>query len=95
GGPLEIYNPKTKKWSSHNAYIEGQPGIEPAKRSVHGLVQYVGRNATINIEKQEKQVVAIMFMGEGEGAPKEVGHDGAGKVSRRSDSGGKKRIILI
>ena len=82
GGPLDIFNTVTGKWESHPSAIEGS-SEEPAKRSVHGLVAFPAPKS-VETGSGRKDVVAIMFLGEGTGAPAELGHDGAGKVSRSS-----------
>ncbi|EPQ29386.1 uncharacterized protein PFL1_03141 [Pseudozyma flocculosa PF-1] len=78
GGPLDVFDPKSNAWSSHDAKVEGE-GVEPSKRSVHGFVELFGDRKVATGGGEEKQALAVMFMGEGEGAPKELGHDGAGK----------------
>lgn len=77
-GPLDVFDPQSSTWTSHATHIEGleSSSKQPPKRSVHGFVPFHGQ---VNIGG--KKAVALMFMGEGEGAPKELGHDGAGKVS--------------
>ncbi|UZJ55577.1 hypothetical protein CBS101457_004897 [Exobasidium rhododendri] len=77
GGPLDVFDPVTQRWTSYETKMEGSSS-EPAKRSVHGLVPYYGTHRT-STAQGTKEVVAIMFMGEGVGAPAELGHDGAGK----------------
>lgn len=78
GGPLDLFEPASRTWTSHDVPVEGKAGAEPPKRSVHGFVPYCAKRKAFIAEKD---VVAVMFMGEGEGAPKSLGHDGAGKVS--------------
>jgi len=65
GGPLDVFNLDTKSWTSEE--ITG-----PDKRSVHSLVPIDGP------EYGDKKVAAIMTLGEREGAPAELGHNGAG-----------------
>lgn len=80
GGPLDIFNPAKSTWSSHDIMLEGSKS-EPSRRSVHGLIP-IRKLRSIKSENEEKEAVAIMFMGEAEGAPADLGHDEAGKVSR-------------
>ena len=78
GGPLDIFDPSNRTWSSHDAKIHGT-NDQPPKRSVHALLP-LHHDAHITLDGQTWHAVALLFMGEGEGAPKELGHDGAGKV---------------
>ncbi|KAK4699753.1 hypothetical protein P7C70_g6505, partial [Phenoliferia sp. Uapishka_3] len=71
GGPLDVYDVDRKEWSTG---VEVAEGGGPEKRSVHGLVGLSG----VKVQAEGKEVVAVMFMGEREGAPAELGHDGAG-----------------
>ncbi|PWN39460.1 hypothetical protein IE81DRAFT_24529 [Ceraceosorus guamensis] len=79
GGPLDIFDIKSATWTSSEVPLLDISG-QPYKRSVHGLVPYPsGAESISHSTFGEAKAVAIMFMGEGEGAPKELGHDGAGK----------------
>lgn len=76
GGPLDVYDVQTNVWTSHAAPLKDADG-EPRKRSVHGFVPLppgFSRSA-------DQAAIALLFFGEGEGAPAELGHNGAGKVS--------------
>lgn len=81
GGPLDVYDFAKGAW---NDSLEGEEleveggGNGPEKRSVHALVKVEG-----GIKFEDKVVVALMTHGEREGAPAELGHDGAGFVSTR------------
>jgi len=67
GGPLDIYDIAKNKWES----VTPLGKESPSARSVHAL---------LGLPKREKSdLVAVMFCGEGEPAPKELGHDGAGR----------------
>lgn len=82
-----MYDPSTQKWQSFKAEIESghQSGdVEPPKRSVHILAPFSvkgNKQPVLEIGGEKKEVVAVLGMGEGTGAAKELGHDGAGKVS--------------
>ncbi|KAE8269105.1 hypothetical protein A4X09_0g3232 [Tilletia walkeri] len=82
GGPLDIYDPTKDSWTSYPAPLSSDGDKEPPKRSVHGLVPFPTA-PTLEVEergeKVTKRVLGVLFFGEGEGAPKELGHDGAGK----------------
>ncbi|PWN54465.1 hypothetical protein IE53DRAFT_365462 [Violaceomyces palustris] len=78
GGPLDIFDPLKSSWSSHKVLIEGTLQ-EPPKRSVHGFVPFKSAKKFVTDKGEEKEGVAVLFMGEGQGAPAELGHDGAGK----------------
>lgn len=79
GGPLDIYDPTSGEWTSHEVIIEGEDK-QPSKRSVHGFVPFKSKEKSyVEVNNEQKEIVAILFMGEGEGAPAELGHDGAGK----------------
>lgn len=54
----------------------------PEARSVHALVPLSG-----NLKYEDKSLVAVMALGEREGAPSELGHDGAGFVNSHNSSG--------
>ncbi|GAA5937522.1 hypothetical protein JCM3775_001255 [Rhodotorula graminis] len=69
---LDVFDPASGTWTSVEAGVEGG-GEGPAKRSVQSLVGLDG-----SLEWEGKKVVAVMSMGEREGAPAELGHDGAG-----------------
>lgn len=71
---LDVFDPASMAWTSVEAGVEGG-GESPAKRSVQSLVGLDG-----TLEWEDKKVVAVMSMGEREGAPAELGHDGAGFV---------------
>jgi len=74
GGPLDVFDPITKNWTSEEIAIEtGSNG--PDKRSVHSLVPIDGPSYA------DKKIVAVMTQGEREAAPAELGHNGAGFVS--------------
>lgn len=70
-----MYDIGKKEWRSVQASVEGG-GEGPEKRSVHVLIGLDGE-----LEWKEKRVVAVMALGEREGAPAELGHAGAGFVS--------------
>lgn len=72
---LDVFDPASQTWTSVEAQVEGG-GEGPAKRSVQAFVGLDGL-----LEWDGKRVVAVMAMGEREGAPAELGHDGAGFVS--------------
>ena len=67
GGPLDIYDIAKNKWES----VTPSGKESPSARSVHALLGLPNRKGS--------DLVAVMFCGEGEPAPKELGHDGAGK----------------
>ncbi|GAA5858183.1 hypothetical protein JCM1840_001076 [Sporobolomyces johnsonii] len=69
---LDVYDVVKNEWTTVVASVEGG-GDGPDKRSVHALVGLGGE-----LEWEGKRVVAVMALGEREGAPKELGHDGAG-----------------
>ncbi|KAL9941046.1 hypothetical protein V8E36_000534 [Tilletia maclaganii] len=79
GGPLDIYDPAKDRWSSYPATLHGDADQEPPKRSVHGLVSFPTAPSFELGHDQRPRVLALLFFGEGQGAPKELGHDGAGK----------------
>ncbi|KAM0748369.1 galactose oxidase [Meredithblackwellia eburnea MCA 4105] len=70
GGPLELFDTAKEEWTVVEAgnVVSGEEG--PAKRSVHGLLPF---KSEVN-----EDIVAVMVMGEREGAPAALGHDGAG-----------------
>ncbi|GAA6061159.1 hypothetical protein JCM10212_005745 [Sporobolomyces blumeae] len=77
---LDVYDVDKREWTQVDAQVDGaggqgegrrRPG--PDKRSVHVMVGLEG-----TLEYEGKRVVAVMAMGEREGAPAELGHDGAG-----------------
>ncbi|GAA5828944.1 hypothetical protein JCM5353_005179 [Sporobolomyces roseus] len=69
---LDLYDIGKKEWRSVQVSVEGG-GEGPEKRSVHVLTGLDGE-----LEWEEKRVVAVMALGEREGAPAELGHAGAG-----------------
>lgn len=71
---LDVFDTETGKWSVINAGAGGD-GPEPGKRSVHMLVGLDG-----SLQWEGKTAVAVMALGERQGAPAELGHDGAGFV---------------
>ncbi|CAD6949891.1 unnamed protein product [Tilletia laevis] len=80
GGPLDIYDPAKDSWTSHEAPLSsGTDGEEPSKRSVHGLVPFPTAPTLELGQGRTARVLGVLFFGEGQGAPKELGHDGAGK----------------
>lgn len=89
GGPLDVFDPLNEKWESFQVELERQAGSktsekEPPKRSVHVLVPFAvkgDKQPLLKANGVEKEVVGVLGLGEGVGAPKELGHDGAGKVS--------------
>jgi len=66
-GPLDIYDIAKNKWES----VTPSGKETPSARSVHGLLGLPNR--------EKSDLVAVMFCGEGVPAPKELGHDGAGR----------------
>ncbi|KAL8277854.1 hypothetical protein RQP46_009673 [Phenoliferia psychrophenolica] len=71
GGPMDLFDVKSGEWE---VGVEAG-GEQPEVRSVHGLVGL----DRLEMEKEDGgKVVGVMFMGEREGAPAELGHDGAG-----------------
>lgn len=64
GARLDIYDPSTEEWTCTE--IQG-----PEARSVHALMPYACAN--------DASIVALMFFGERDPAPVELGHNGAGK----------------
>lgn len=80
-GGFDTYDLVKDAWESHEVAVEGG-GEGPDKRSVALLQKVEG-----GVEWAGKKVVALLAHGEREGAPAELGHDGAGFVSpRRSPS---------
>ncbi|KAF8813116.1 galactose oxidase [Phlegmacium glaucopus] len=77
GGPLDVYDIAQNKWES---VIPS--GESPSARSVHALLG-------IPNLKKGSDLVAVMFGGERDPAPAELGHDGAGRFL--SDVWGLKR----
>ncbi|KZP27418.1 galactose oxidase [Athelia psychrophila] len=71
-GGLDIFDTELGQWSTVDADVDGGG---PGKRSVHMLIGLDG-----SLEWAGKKVVAVMALGEREGAPAELGHDGAGFV---------------
>lgn len=71
-----MFDPVSESWTSDEIQVEGG-GEGPDKRSVHSFVPVSG-GASYG---PEKKVVAVLALGEREGAPAELGHDGAGFVS--------------
>jgi len=80
GGPLDIYDISRNKWESVTPR-----GEIPSARSVHALLGIPNPNT----KKEGSGLVAIMYGGERDPAPKELGHDGAGRFL--SDVWGLKR----
>lgn len=72
---LDLFDVGKQEWRNVEATVEGG-GEGPEKRSVHVLMGVDG-----DLEWEEKRVVAVMALGEREGAPAELGHAGAGFVS--------------
>ena len=69
-----MFEPKSGEWRSVEEVKVVGGGEGPGKRSVHSLVGVDG------MVWEGKKVVALMAHGEREGAPAELGHDGAGFV---------------
>jgi hypothetical protein len=69
---LDIYDVAKKEWKS--VEVEGES--KPEKRSV-----YVFVGLDVKLEHDGKSVVGVLALGEREGAPAELGHNGAGFVS--------------
>ncbi|KAK0553603.1 hypothetical protein OC846_002444 [Tilletia horrida] len=78
GGPLDIFDPSSNEWTSYPVHLSTAEQ-EPPKRSVHGFVPFKTAPALSLAGGEQTRVLAVLFFGEGEGAPKELGHDGAGK----------------
>lgn len=76
-----VYDVASGSWKSCDVGIEGEEGTPPAARSVHALIPVDG-SITYG---DDKRVVAVMIHGEREGAPAELGHDGAGFVRAKQD----------
>lgn len=75
-GGLDIFDTETGQWRAIDAGVDvGGDSGGPGKRSVHMLIGLDG-----SLEWAGKMVVAVMALGEREGAPAELGHDGAGFV---------------
>lgn len=74
GGPLDVFDPLTKCWTSEEINVEAGHN-SPDNRSVHSFIPIDGP------EYEDKKVVAVMAYGEREAAPAELGHNGAGFVS--------------
>jgi hypothetical protein len=66
GGTLDIYDTVTQKWKSVDLGADA-----PEARSVHALVPYT--------TSSDPSLVALLFFGERDPAPVELGHNGAGK----------------
>ncbi|GAA5996898.1 hypothetical protein JCM5350_002744 [Sporobolomyces pararoseus] len=66
---LDVYDVEKREWKS----IEVEGEIKPEKRSVHVFVGLDGK-----LEFEGKIVVGVLALGEREGAPAELGHNGAG-----------------
>ena len=79
GGPLDLFDVKSGTWEE--GIVGG--GETPEVRSVHGFLPLGGDDL---VTPDGAKVVAVMFMGEREGAPAELGHDGAGAVRPASSS---------
>ncbi|KAK0522732.1 hypothetical protein OC835_006476 [Tilletia horrida] len=80
GGPLDLYAPSKNTWTSFPAPLLSSPEQEPPKRSVHGFVPFpTAPQVELVRGEPAVRVLGVLFFGEGEGAPKELGHDGAGK----------------
>ncbi|KAF8894328.1 hypothetical protein CPB84DRAFT_1682647 [Gymnopilus junonius] len=79
-GPLDIYDIAQNKWESVTP-----TGETPSARSVHALLGVPNPNT----KKEGSGLVAVMYGGERDPAPKELGHDGAGRFL--SDVWGLKR----
>ena len=78
-GGLDVYDPSAGRWESVK-----EEGEQPEMRSVAGF------EAVESARAGGERVVAVLFLGEREGAPAELGHDGAGAVSlfsRTSEKG--------
>lgn len=71
---LDVYDTVKNEWETIDIAVEGG-GDGPGKRSVCSLLQVNGP------EFDGKKVIAVLAHGEREGAPAELGHDGAGFVS--------------
>ena len=69
---LDVYDVDHHEWRS----IETEGPVKPEKRSVHIFVGLDGA-----LEFEGKDVVGVLALGEREGAPAELGHNGAGFVS--------------
>ncbi|GAA6013808.1 hypothetical protein JCM10207_008199 [Rhodosporidiobolus poonsookiae] len=72
-GGLDVFSVSERKWTAVDDVEVIGGGEGPGKRSVHALVGLDGK-----ISWEGKTVVAVLALGEREGAPKELGHDGAG-----------------
>ncbi|GAA5947991.1 hypothetical protein JCM3765_007060 [Sporobolomyces pararoseus] len=66
---LDIYNVEKREWRT----VEVGGEEKPDKRSVHVFVGLDGK-----LEHEGKNVVGVLGLGEREGAPAELGHNGAG-----------------
>ncbi|ORY81208.1 hypothetical protein BCR35DRAFT_265912 [Leucosporidium creatinivorum] len=71
-GGFDLYDPAKDSWESVDIAVEGG-GEGPDKRSVASL-----QGVESGIEWNGKKVIALLALGEREGAPAELGHDGAG-----------------
>lgn len=75
---LDVFDTEKREWESLDVKVESG-GEGPGRRSVC-LLQAIEKGP----EHDGKKVVAVLAHGEREGAPAELGHDGAGFVSRRT-----------
>jgi len=74
-GGFDLYDPSKDGWRTVEIAVEGG-GEGPEKRSVASL-----QGVENGVEWEGKRVIALLALGEREGAPAELGHDGAGFVS--------------
>jgi hypothetical protein len=74
-GGFDLYDPSEDEWTTVEIAVEGG-GEGPEKRSVASL-----QGVASGVEWEGKKVIALLALGEREGAPAELGHDGAGFVS--------------
>ena len=76
-GGLDIYNLKSKSWEVHGDVVVEVGGALPSERSVSALIPLSGE---LVVGTEGKKAIAVLVHGEREGAPAELGHDGAGFV---------------
>lgn len=105
GGPLAEYDIAAGTWSEHPCPVidaaDGSVQSEPPARSVYAFHALPLNGLHVRIADQDWVPVAILSHGEGEGAPKELGHAGAGKflsdtwVLVHRSSGGKGQYAWV
>lgn len=81
GGPLAVFDVATNTWKEYDCPVVDSSAEQPPSRSVYAL-QPLMKPESVHVSGQDWQAIAVMALGEGTAAPKDLGHAGAGNFLR-------------